>query len=174
MPTTDIDGEVANEGGLADDAVPVAANARVLDLAGLQVLSLEELRRRWTSACGIHPLPRLSRELMVRGIAYRMQERARGGLSKTVLRKLERIARGGSGSNRASTNNGSPSFARAGTRLVREWQGSLHEVVVLEKGFLWNGSTYRSLSEIARLITGTRWSGPRFCGLKQMEAKADG
>ena len=60
---------------------------------------------------------------------------------------------------------------KAGTRLVREWQGTLHEVIVLDRGYLWKGKTYRSLSEIARSITGARWSGPRFFGLLDTKAE---
>ena len=113
-------------------------------------------------------MPRLSRELLIRGIAYRMQEQARGSLSGKVVRRLEQIARG---ANAARCSGASASVARAGMRLVREWQGRAHEVVVLEDGFLWNGKAYRSLSEIARLITGTRWSGPRFFGLQDERRK---
>ena len=116
---------------------------------------------RWASAFGIEPLPRLSRELLVRGIAHRIQEKARGGLAKKLLRKLETIARGG-GALRAGSRTSTPT----GTRLVREWQGQMHEVKVLNDGFLWNCRVFRSLSEIARQITGTQWSGPRFFGVK--------
>lgn len=134
---------------------------RKIDLGALQTEDLNELRSRWLAAYGVEPLPRLSRELLVRGISYRLQERARGGLSKKTLRRLEQIAAG-----QGSVGGGSSSPIRPGTRLVRDWQGKTYGVVVLEDGFDWNGSTYRSLSEIARLITGTRWSGPRFFGLK--------
>ncbi len=110
--------------------------------------------------------------MLIRGIAYRLQERARGGVTKKVLRMLEQVASG----QRTSDVGGSSSM-RVGTRLVREWQGRAHEVIVVDGGFLWSGNTYGSLSEIARSITGTRWSGPRFFGLKddqQRRAGSDG
>lgn len=171
MRTMD-DREAANDGGLSGDRISAEDNIRTLDIAGLEEIDLDELRRRWTSVYGVEPLPRLSRELMARALAYCLQERARGGVSKKVWRKLEQIARGPS--NRGGAGGGTTSHPQAGTRLMREWQGKLHEVVVLEDGFLWNGGTYPSLSEIARLITGTRWSGPRFFGLRHREVKADG
>lgn len=142
-----------------------------VDLAALQALGMEDLRLRWSAAYGVEPLPRLSRELLIRGIACRLQERARGGLSRKVLRRLEQIA---AGQGTSSGGVGSAPSARPGTSLVREWQGRAQEVVVLQDGFLWNGGTYRSLSEIARLITGTRWSGPRFFGLKEEKVKRAG
>ncbi len=106
--------------------------------------------------------------MLWRGIAYRMQEQATGGLPKKVVRWLEQIVRKQDAKHGAGR---SASAARTGTRLVREWQGRANEVVVLEDGFLWNGEIYRSLSEIARLITGTRWSGPRFFGLVEQRRK---
>jgi hypothetical protein len=139
-----------------------------IGLGALQTEVLHELRSRWVAAYGVEPLPRLSRELLVRGISYRLQERARGGLSRKTLRRLEQIA---AGLGNAGGGGSSSSLMRPGTRIVREWQGKAHEVIILEDGFLWNGSTYRSLSEIARLITGTRWSGPRFFGLKDDQEK---
>jgi Protein of unknown function (DUF2924) len=159
--------EIVEEGDLPTDS-GTKPPARRVDLGSLETASVEALRLRWTSAYGIGPLPRLSRELLIRGIAYRMQEQARGGLSGKVVRRLEQIARG---EDAAHCSGASASVARAGTRLVREWQGRAHEVVALEDGFLWNGKAYRSLSEIARLITGTRWSGPRFFGLQDERRK---
>lgn len=160
MRTDDrLDGEVAVERDLPLGST--GNNDRTIDLGALQSLDLQELRSRWVTAYGAEPLPRLSRELLIRGIAYRLQERARGGVTKKVLRMLEQVA-SGKGKSDAVSN----SSMRLGTRLVREWQGRAHEVIVVNGGFLWSGNTYRSLSEIARLITGTRWSGPRFFGLK--------
>lgn len=155
--------EVAEAGDLPNGARRKPSLGDRIEMEGLQASSLETLRLHWASTHGIEPLPRLSRELLIRGIAYRMQEQACGGLSKKLLRRLEQLTDAA----HASRGSSSSAVSRAGTRLVREWEGRAHEVIVLEEGFLWNGSTYGSLSEIARLITGTRWSGPRFFGLQE-------
>jgi hypothetical protein len=134
-----------------------------IDIAGLSAMPIDGLRQLWTGQFGVEPLPRVSRELLVRGVAYRLQEERIGGLLPNEQRKLARLGaeleRSGSLSLAASMGT------RPGTRLVREWQGELHEVIVLDGYYLWKGHRYRSLSEIARRITGTRWSGPRFFGL---------
>ena len=135
-----------------------------IDIAGLFELDLTELRRLWKELLESEPLAKISRELLVRAIAHRLQEQREGGLSSKEHRQLDRLVdelqtRGQIRSVAASVS------AKAGTRLVRECQGTLHEVVVLESGYLWKGKTYGSLSEIARSITGARWSGPRFFGL---------
>jgi hypothetical protein len=96
---------------------------------------------------------------MEKAIAYDIQVRAFGGLSARTIRALRAAARADS----RPALNGLPG---CGTRLVREWNGVLHEVEVLEDGYLWRGKRHRSLSAIARAITGTKWSGPRFFGLK--------
>ncbi len=96
---------------------------------------------------------------MEKAIAYGVQVKAFGGLSARMLRALRAAAKA----------NGGPALIKppsCGTRLVREWNGALHEVEVLEDGYLWRGEQTRSLSAIARAITGTKWSGPRFFGLK--------
>lgn len=158
---------------LPDTSYRNAAGSRTLDLAALQSMTLEQLRSRWTAAFGIEPLPRISRELLLRAVANRLQERARGGVPRSVLRRLQRIAAGQSavrGGNKGAGSTGAAS--QPGTRLLREWQGKTYEVLVLEHGFLWNGATFASLSEIARLITGARWSGPRFFGLKENQVRS--
>jgi Protein of unknown function (DUF2924) len=100
----------------------------------------------------------------MRGIAYKLQERPRGGLSESLLRKLE-------GLNHASETNSAhkpvPISLRAGTRLIREWRSVTHTVLVHAVGFEWNGRHYRSLTIIAHEITGAHWSGPRFFGLRK-------
>ncbi len=135
-----------------------------MEIAGLSALELAELRRLWTLLLGSEPLARISRDLLVRAIAYRLQEKRHGGLSSKELRLLDRLA-SGLGS-KAETSCVKPRVsARVGTCFVREWQGAIHEVVVIEDGYSWKGRTYRSLSETARAITGARCSGPRFFGL---------
>ena len=109
--------------------------------------------------------PHLSRELLIRAVAYRMQEVALGGLRLELQRQLRQIAQ-----ELKQTGAAAKRFRpqlKPGTRLIREWQGRTYEVVVLDDGFCWQGTQYRSLSAIARKITGTAWSGPLFFGLKQ-------
>ncbi len=107
---------------------------------------------------------------MIRGITYKLQERALGGLSKSILRKLESVnARAGSGDARKPTP---PISLKPGTRLVREWRGVTHTVLVHADGVEWNGRRYRSLTIVAREITGARWSGPRFFGLRKRAGRS--
>ena len=108
---------------------------------------------------------RLSRELLIRGITYKLQEKALGGLSKSVIRNLESVnLKPTAGDARKTT---SPISLKPGTRLIREWRGATHTVLVHADGVEWNGRRYKSLTIIAREITGARWSGPRFFGLRK-------
>ncbi len=120
---------------------------------------IEALRRQWTELYSLAPLPRISKELLMRGIAYRLQEQQYGALSTQTRQRIAKLGREFQKSGKIT-----PAGIRAGTKLIREWKGKAHEVEVLQEGFAWNGKRYRSLSEIARAITGTRWSGPRFFG----------
>ncbi len=110
------------------------------------------------------PAPRLRRDLLVRILAYRIQEQAYGGLSARTRNRLRRLARLFEEDPRAAVPS-APTI-KPGTRLLRQWQGQTHTVTVIEGGFEYKGKRYASLSQIARLITGTRWSGPLFFGLK--------
>jgi DUF2924 family protein len=133
-------------------------------LSRLPMLDISELRRQW---CGLYKTqaPRhLSRALLVRAVAYRIQEVARGGLRPEPQRQLLRIAQEFKETG-AATIRARPEL-KPGTRLIREWQGRTYDVLVLDDGFSWQGTRYRSLSAIARQITGTAWSGPLFFGLK--------
>lgn len=141
-----------------------------IDLAGLAELDLDDLRRLWVEAYGIEPLSRISRELLVRAVAFCLQEEKEGGLSRSTIRELDRAAANLGQSGRTGIGAASVSL-RTGTRLVREWQGRVHEVIVLEEDYLWQGERFRSLSKIAQLITGARWSGPRFFGTRAVDAK---
>ncbi|MDO8431086.1 MAG: DUF2924 domain-containing protein [Candidatus Binatus sp.] len=133
-------------------------------IAALFDLRVSELKDRWRSVYGTEPPPRSSRKLLISAIAYRMQERAFGGLKPSVRRLLERV------SNEASDHRISrtPTVTRAstGTVLIRDWQGKSHHVTVLDRGVLYRKKNYRSLSQVARVITGCRWSGPLFFGLR--------
>jgi hypothetical protein len=127
--------------------------ARIDDeLAALIALPDTAAEAEWRRVYRSEP-PRLSVDLLRRGIAYRLQERAYGKLSPKVARVL------------ASGGRAAPELT-AGTRLVREWNGRTIDVIVTESGMIWEGRTYRSLSAITREVTGTTWSGPRFFGIR--------
>jgi hypothetical protein len=142
----------------------------------LSALDLQDLRVRWRKLLRTQP-PQLSRPLLLRLLAYRLQARAYGDLDHETVRYLNRIARE---SARRKAEQGRrnvkapppvppvPTSTRLkpGTLLAREFNGIMHRVTVTQEGFAWQGNTYSSLSEIARLITGTRWNGPRFFGLR--------
>jgi len=131
-------------------------------LAALPDLPLDGLKEQWETLYGNSPPSRLGRTMMVRGIAYRLQEQIYGGLKPVTRRRLMRTAEE-IHSGRAPS---SPITLKPGTRLLREWQGVTHEVIILEKGVQYRDKTWTSLSAVAREITGTRWSGPLFFGLK--------
>jgi hypothetical protein len=134
-------------------------------LLRLPKLYLRELREEWCRLYKVDASPHLSRELLIRAIAYRMQEVALGGLRPELQRQLRQIAQELKHAG-AATIRLRPQL-KPGTRLMREWQGRTYEVVVLDDGFSWQGIRCNSLSAIARKITGTAWSGPLFFGLKQ-------
>jgi len=126
------------------------------EIAHLRSLALDALRRHWRVIFGRTPPVDLSKDLLGRMIAYRLQERAFGGLDRESLRFLHGLAR----------HDGSPPRRlKPGTVLVRDYRGQRHTVTVVCDGFDWQGATYPSLSAIARAITGTAWSGPRFFAL---------
>jgi Protein of unknown function (DUF2924) len=113
----------------------------------------------------------MKRDLLLRALAYELQVKAFGGLDRDTARLLDRLARADNpGAVLASLRQ---RRLKPGTLLVREWEGEIHRVVVAEDGFLWREQRYESLSVIARLITGTRWNGPRFFGLREPKG-ADG
>ncbi len=129
------------------------------DLAGA---SLDELRGEWRRLYRSEP-PRISRDLLLRGIAYRRQELEHGGLGKTTRRKLKTLAKMFRTTGRVAPD---PGLAlKPGARLVREWHGRTHTVTVTEDGFEYAGTSYPSLTKVAKKITGAHWSGPRFFGL---------
>jgi Protein of unknown function (DUF2924) len=133
------------------------ARLRGLDLAGLQA--------RWRTMFGRRAPAHLPKHLLLRILAYRLQADRHGDLDPASVRALDRLAKTG-----ADRSGPLPqaSSVRPGTLLAREWDGVLHHVMALDEGFAWNGTSYRSLSEVARAITGTRWNGPRFFGLREV------
>jgi hypothetical protein len=152
--------------------VPKSNALLAAELKELGGLGTDELRQRWTGLFSMAPNLRISRELLVRGVAYRMQEEAYGGLGKSCRRQLTRLAetlRKGGSLEGAQSRSFKP-----GTKLIREWKGNVHEVVIAGGTYIWAGQHYRSLSQVARAITGTRWSGPRFFGLEAGQEVTDG
>jgi Protein of unknown function (DUF2924) len=144
-------------------------NNAAVDVAGtlarLSEMTLFELRVEWRRLHRAPPPMRLSRDLLTRAIAYRLQEHAYGGLSKSIMRKLQRL---NLDSEASEARRPAPLISlKAGARLVREWRGVTHAVLVHADGFEWNGRRYRSLTLVAREITGAHWSGPRFFGLRK-------
>jgi hypothetical protein len=131
----------------------------------LPQLSKPELLALWQELFAKPAHPRLRRNLMIPVLAYRLQEQAYGGLKPSTRKRLQKLA--GELEQKQSASRPPVPQLRAGTRLLRQWQGQMHEVVVVDGGFDYRGQRYDSLSEIARQITGTRWSGPLFFGLKQ-------
>ena len=130
------------------------------EIVALDALSTPELRLRWSALTGT-PVPRVSPALLRMALAWELQARAHGGLSRETTRTLDQLARGVTKTQPQS----------AGMRLVREWQGRVHVVTVGEDQVIrWDGRDWGSLSEVARAITGTRWSGPAFFGLKKRQA----
>lgn len=145
-------------------APPAQLSERLISLVSLD---LGQLRSEWRRLYRTTPPVRLSRDLLQRSIAHRLQEEVLGGLPPAAQRRLAAMAR-------ALAANGEPAAApavrlKAGTTLVREWHGRTHTVLVLEKGFEHEGKHYVSLTQLARTITGAHWSGPRFFGLRRQD-----
>jgi hypothetical protein len=136
-------------------------------LVRLSELTIFELRGEWQRLHRMPPPMRLSRDLLTRGITYKLQERAYGGLSTATARKLEQVA--ADPLSRGAAKPAPPISLKPGTLLVREWRGVTHMVLIRADGIEWRGQRYRSLSVVARKITGARWSGPRFFGLKRQQ-----
>ena len=134
-------------------------------LSRLPTLEIGELRQQWRGLYKTQPPANLSRELLLRAVAYRLQEVALRGLRPVRQRQLRQIAQ--QFKQTGATNTPPRPELKPGTRLMREWHGRTYDVLVLDDGFSWQGTSYRSLSAIARKITGTAWSGPLFFGLKQ-------
>src|SRR6202795_3109479 len=133
-------------------------------LARLSASTIFELRGEWRRLHRAPPPMRLSRDLLLRGITYKLQEKPLGGLYKSIIRKLERLNLDSEASD--AQKPAPPISLKAGTRLVREWRGVTHTALIHTDGVEWNGRRYRSLSVVARKITGAGWSGPRFFGLR--------
>jgi len=145
------------------------------EVSELPQLDIKELRQKWRSVMGNTAPPHIGKPLMVRILAYQIQANAYGDLPKEVVAFLDKIGTGSPGQdNRAPLPilKVAPRSLSPGTMLTRDWNGRAERVMVLAEGFAWNGKTYDSLSSVARAITGTRWNGPAFFGLKAKEVRA--
>ena len=135
------------------------------EIARLPDLGHDELRKRWKLLFG-RPAPKsLRRKFMARAVAYQMQVAAYGGLSAATKRRLREIAIAISNGDRTGVFSGVQ--IKPGTQLIRQWQNTTHTVMVLDEGFALDGRTYKSLSAIAKAITGTNWNGYAFFGIKR-------
>jgi hypothetical protein len=126
-------------------------------------MPIAELRALWRAKLKTDPPKSFGPDLLRRSLAYKMQEDAYGGLDRATARLLKGLMA------QFAKSNGRivlPRRIKPGATLVRQWNGQSHQVTVLEDGFAYQGKSYESLSEIARLITRTRWSGPKFFGLR--------
>jgi hypothetical protein len=142
-------------------------NAKKLagELAALSALDRIALIEKWRTLYDTEPPGRVRNNFLMHAIAHRMQEQILGGLKPATRRFLEKTAQ-----DNAYRQQILPSVnIKPGTRLLREWHGVTYEVIIMEDGVQCNGKRYRSLSEAARAITGARWSGPLFFGLKKQE-----
>jgi Protein of unknown function (DUF2924) len=126
-------------------------------LADLEAMDRANLARLWEDLLGREVPANMSQPMQRRFLAFELQAKVEGGLTPTLLARLDRIAAG-------EERKASPRV-KPGARLLRAWNGTTHVVDVLPDGYLWNGTRHRSLSAIARAITGARWSGPRFFGI---------
>jgi Protein of unknown function (DUF2924) len=136
------------------------------EIAHLRDLDLGGLRARWHSVFRRKAPDHLPRHLLYRMIAYRLQAERLGDLDRDTQRFLDQVATGTRNGDERPPKRDHRHGLQPGTVLVREWDGKPQRVMVLDQGFAWNGTTYRSLTEIAVAMTGTRWSGPRFFGIR--------
>ena len=137
-------------------------NRNIIDR--LPRLTRAELLALWTELFGRPPPPNANHNLLRCALAYRLQEQAHGGLRSVTRRRLRRLAEDIEGG--ATPTVRTAAHIKSGTRFIRQWQGKTHTVTVADDGYVYRSRRYRSLSVIAREITGTRWSGPLFFGLK--------
>lgn len=152
---------------------PATPDRETLDpeIARLRDLGVTELRRRWQTVFGRQAPLHLPRHLLLRVLAYRLQADQLGDLDADTVRLLDRSGSPERAGQQAVKSDPSQGEVRPGTVLGREWNGQMHRVTVLADGFAWNGKIYPSLSKVALTITGTRWNGPKFFGMRDTRRK---
>jgi hypothetical protein len=150
---------------------PAAPDRKSLDVevARLRDLDVSALQTRWHTVFGRRAPPHLPRHLLIRVLAYRVQADLLGDLNPESQRLLDRSESPEKAGQRAARRRAGE--LRPGTMLAREWRGETQRVAVLANGFAWRGETYPSLTKVAFAITGTRWNGPRFFGLRDKPSK---
>ena len=142
-------------------------------LAALKTTPTPDLKKQWRDLFDSEPPP-YNRRFLESRLAYRIQELAYGGLKPATVKRLERLGEELDGGDRVKSRKRADHSDKpiTGTRLLREWKGVEHVVTVLAEGYEWQGRPYKSLSAIARAITGTRWNGLVFFGLKNQRRAA--
>jgi hypothetical protein len=155
---------MGTKGFFRQRASKVTASDLDAALARIAEMSIDELRETWRLRAKDTPPPALSKDLIARLLAHQLQEEVLGGLGPRLRKLLLSAGKGGKAPARR---------IKIGSVVVRQYQGKLHEVLVVPGGFCWQGQTYPSLSTIARKITGVSWNGPRFFGLRGGAAEAD-
>lgn len=142
------------------------------EIAAIDQLGIAALRERWLEIYGAEAPARLGSEFLKRALAFHLQEQMLGGLGRQTRLRLKALERKLAGAKADRGRLASPASVKTGTRFLREWKGVTHEVTAIENGQLvYRGTAYRSLSVIAREITGTHQSGPRFFGINQNGSK---
>ncbi|MCB1376978.1 MAG: DUF2924 domain-containing protein [Alphaproteobacteria bacterium] len=139
-------------------------------VAALKTTSTPDLKKQWRKLFESEPPP-YNRRFLESRLAYRIQELAYGGLKPETIKRLEALGEQLDGGNVAIRKTRADQRPIAGTRLIREWQGVEHTVTVLKNGYEWQGRPYTSLSAIARAITGTRWNGWVFFGVRNVSTR---
>jgi hypothetical protein len=170
-------GQAAKRPVAATPGASLPLDASVLSIVGnLEGLDLNGLRRQWRAHLGGEPPAHLPRWLLIRVLAYRLQSDAFGDLDKSIQRMLRSNKNRGAAIpfDRRAPQTRDGVGLKVGALLVREWNGKLERVMILEEGFAWNGQTFGSLSQIAKAMTGTNWNGHRFFGLRQGKTPAAG
>ncbi len=152
------------------------------EVRGLEALGTAALRQRWQALTGAEPAPGLKGELLRAVLARRLQEQALGGWRRDMVEHLASLAKANPAISAEACCAEPPVAAkgrslrplrrlRPGSRLLRDWQGRMHEVIVTPEGYVWSGETHASLSTIAKRITGTSWNGWRFFGVAPRSAR---
>jgi Protein of unknown function (DUF2924) len=161
---------------LSKDELPSLDASLSRILANLEGLSIEGLCRQWRNHLGGEPPLHLPQWLLLGILGYRLQAAAFGGIDRATRGMIqgERETAAGAPFDRRDPQTREGVVLKVGALLVREWQGKLERVMVLEEGFAWNGKTFGSLSQIAKAMTGTSWNGHRFFGLRQGKEAAKG
>jgi hypothetical protein len=150
----------------APKAAAQTAETIAAEISNLTGLPIAELRAAWRTEFRREPPKTLWRELLLRTLAWRLQEKTFGGHDKTTAKLLEAYGRGKEGSQLHRR-------LKSGTVLVREFEGVRYTVTIVPEGYIWQERTYASLTAIAQIITGTNWNGPRFFGLRECPGKKE-